>query len=402
MILLRAICGLLMMLGGWLVLSPAYASDLPHAVSARLFGDETTTRLFVDFSASITSQTFYTSDPDRIVIELDEVVFPEKVLTSLGAAGLVKSVQAGRIDQGRSRMVLELAKPAKIVRASLQQVLDEDYFRFQIDFEQVSDSEFAELVRTQKFALGNENADTQPVSPTDEGTTKPDKVPGRFTVVVDPGHGGIDGGATGQLGTREKTITLEFGKVLAELLSQRGNYDVKMTRTEDKFISLRERLEFNRNSNADLFLSVHADSLGQHNVRGSTIYYLSKKASDEVSRALAEAENRVDLLAGLSLERPDSVVSDILVDLTTRETKHFSKQFSRLLVANLGKEVKLIKNPIRSAAFGVLKAPDVPSVLIELGYLSNKEDEKLLRAQAWQVKAASAVANAVDEFFAQR
>ncbi len=402
MILLRFICYALPLLA--VVWShPASAADLPQAISARLFGDETATRLFVDFSKPLATETFYTDKPNRIIIELEEAVFPDDVVASMKSSGLVTSVQAGRIEQGRSRMVIALEKPARIVRASLQQVLDEDYHRLQIDLEKVAEDEFAELVRTQKFALGDRETDAGSNVDQPATTQQPPGSSGRFTVVIDPGHGGIDGGATGQLGTREKTVVLEFGNVLAELLNQSGKYNVKMTRTEDNFISLRERLDFNRSTNADLFVSVHADSLGRHrSVRGSTIYYLSEKASDEIAQALADAENRVDLLAGLSVETPDSAVSDILVDLTTRETKHLSKQFSRVLVANLGKEVKLNKNPIRSAAFAVLKAPNVPSVLLELGYLSNREDEKLLLTQAWQFRAASAVVNSIDEFFSQR
>jgi N-acetylmuramoyl-L-alanine amidase len=227
-------------------------------------------------------------------------------------------------------------------------------------------------------------------------------VKGRFTIVIDPGHGGIDGGAVGKLGTKEKEIVMTFSEILEKELESIGPFDVLKTRNDDVFLSLRDRLEFNRRAKADLFISVHADSLRQKFVRGSTIYTLSKKASDRLSERLAESENSVDLVAGLVVEEPNEALTDILIDLTTRETKRFSKQFSRILVANLGEEVKLIKNPLRSAAFGVLKAPDVPGVLLELGYLSNEEDEKLMRSIEWKTRAAKAVAQSVTEFFEPR
>ena len=166
---------------------------------------------------------------------------------------------------------------------------------------------------------------------------------------------------------------------------------------------MRQRLKFNRDAQADLFISIHADSLKQRFVRGSTIYTLSKRASDRLSEALANSENRVDLVAGLSLpEKETKVVTDILVDLTARETKQLSRHFSAVLMNELKPKVILIKNPQRSAAFGVLKAPEVPSVLLELGYLSNTEDEKLLTSKPWREKAALAVKDAVMAFFKGR
>jgi len=175
-----------------------------------------------------------------------------------------------------------------------------------------------------------------------------------------------------------------------------------MTRNEDIFVSLKGRVNFTRRSDADLFISIHADTLQQHNVRGATVYTLSKKASDKLSERLAKSENLADLIAGLALPEEENAVTDILVDLTARETIRFSRQFSRTLAGVLRDRTILIKNPERSAAFGVLKAPEVPSVLLELGYLSNIEDEKLMLSKSWQEKMAKLVAKAVVEFFKPR
>ena len=254
------------------------------------------------------------------------------------------------------------------------------------------------MLKQQQLTLGSSGN----IAPKGNRVRPSKKKEGRFTIVVDPGHGGIDGGAVGSGGAQEKDIVFNFAKVLKEQLEASGPFDVLLTRTEDKFMSLRERLDFSRRSKADLFISLHADSLRQKFVRGSTIYTLSKKASDKLAERLAETENSADLVGGLAIEEEEDAVVDILVDLTTSETKRFSRRFSSLLVENLGKEIRLIKNPQRSAAFGVLKAPEVPSVLIELGYLSNKDDEKLLQSKEWQSKASLAISDSVFKFIEPR
>ena len=189
---------------------------------------------------------------------------------------------------------------------------------------------------------------------------------------------------------------------LKKKLEKIGPFDVVLTRDEDVFVSLRQRVDFTRTAQADLFISIHADSLSQRRVRGSTIYTLSKKASDRLSASLAVSENLSDLVAGLALPEEEEVVTDILVELTARETIRFSRHFSGILAGTLKNGITLIKNPQRYAAFGVLKAPEVPSVLLELGYLSNKEDEKLMNSKLWQAKVARLVSEAVLKFFKPR
>lgn len=372
--------------------------SVPVAFSGSVAGDEGSTRFFVDFSGPVSVQTFYMDNPDRVIIDLSDVTFDLAQADALKARGLVTDVRLGRISKGRSRIVLTLAQPSEIMRASMQKVIDEDHYRFLLDLEVASRERFATLLNAQRVVLGESGN----VAAKGDRVRPAQKEDGRFTIVLDPGHGGIDGGATGRHGVKEKDIVLAFARKLRDQLSAAGPFDVKLTRDDDVFMSLRERLEFNRRMEADLFISVHADSLDDASVRGSTIYTLSKRASDRLSERLAEAENKVDLLAGLQVMEDTEAITDILIDLTTRETKTFSAQFSRILMTNLGEEVRLIKNPVRSAAFGVLKAPDVPGVLLELGYLSNDEDEKLMQSEAWRKKAASAVTRAVVAFFKPR
>ena len=374
------------------------AKSLPVAFSGSIAGDTASTRFFLDFDQNLSVKTTYMDKPNRVIIDLDESVFNLGEENKLEPRGLISAVQFGRISQGRSRIVLTLAAPAEIIKSSLKKRLDEESYRFLLDMDSTDDETFANLLNEQKSksqSTGNLAVKGDRVAPVQ-------KKEGRFTIVIDPGHGGIDGGAVGRNGAQEKDIVFSFAKVVRDKLKAAGPFDVLMTREEDKFMSLRDRLEFSRRAKADLFLSIHADSLRQRFVRGSTIYTLSKKASDRLSEKLAETENSADLVAGLAVEEEVEAVADILVDLTTSETKRFSRRFSSLLVKNLGSEIRLIKNPQRSAAFGVLKAPEVPSVLLELGYLSNVEDERLLQTPKFKAKAGEAIAQSVLDFFQPR
>ena len=221
----------------------------------------------------------------------------------------------------------------------------------------------------------------------------------RPLVVLDPGHGGIDTGASSAKGDFESHLVLDFALALREKLEQEGHVRVAMTREVDEFVSLSKRVAFAQAHKADLFISLHADTVRQSYVRGATVYTLSDKASDEVAADLADRENRSDLLAGLDIEEKDDVVADILIDLTRRETANHSALYSRTLVGVMKSAIKLSKTPRRSAGFKVLKAPEIPSVLVELGYLSNKEDQSALTSEAWRKKAVDAIARSIRAYF---
>jgi N-acetylmuramoyl-L-alanine amidase len=223
----------------------------------------------------------------------------------------------------------------------------------------------------------------------------------RPLVVLDPGHGGIDTGTRSPGGEMEKTIVLEFALRLRDQLEKTGKYRLLMTRTDDTFVPLADRVRIARNAGASLFISIHADSLPhkEGNAQGATVYTLSETASDPQAAKLAEEENRADVIAGVDLKSEPNDVAGILIDLAQRETKTFSMQFAHKLVADLKTATRLHKEPIKSARFRVLKAPDVPSVLVELGYVSNRDDLKSLVSDSWRNRTVNAMAEAIGAYF---
>jgi N-acetylmuramoyl-L-alanine amidase len=229
----------------------------------------------------------------------------------------------------------------------------------------------------------------------------PEKPPGgKLTVVLDPGHGGIDNGTHGATGVYEKDITLAFAKILGEKLRSTGLYDVFYTRTDDSFVALNDRVAFARAHHADLFLSIHANSFSVRSVRGTTIYTVSDQPSDKMVADVASMENQSDALAGIDVDKKDmGDVKDILFDLTQRETRNFGVVFARNLVKELKGSTRMFKVPHQQAAFIVLEAPDIPSAMIELGFVTNKEDEKLLLSDDWRRKTADSVADAIAGYF---
>jgi len=220
-------------------------------------------------------------------------------------------------------------------------------------------------------------------------------------IVLDPGHGGIDPGTRGRLGTREKHVTLRVARIIRRKLLATGRYKVVMTRSDDTFVPLRQRIAIARKVDGDLFISFHADALSIKSFRGAAVYTLSEKASDDEAAALAKKENKADIIAGIDLGRESGDVRNILIDLAQRETMNRSIHLARFLIGDLRREIKLVRNKKhRFAGFAVLRAPDVPSVLIELGYLSNKADERLLRSSRHHAKLARAIVRAIDRYIA--
>ncbi len=225
----------------------------------------------------------------------------------------------------------------------------------------------------------------------------------RPVIVLDPGHGGIDPGARTPTGVFEKEIVLAFTERLKKRLEAGGRYRVVMTRSTDVFVPLGERVRLARGARADLFVSIHADSIsGQPQVRGLTVYTGSERATDAESERLAKRENEADAAAGHEASETADDVADILRDLTLRETRGFSHAFARKLVTQLGPVMNLNSNPHRQAGFRVLRAHDVPSVLVELGYLSSRKDIDLLMSEEWRDRSATAMASAIDRYFATR
>jgi N-acetylmuramoyl-L-alanine amidase len=222
-------------------------------------------------------------------------------------------------------------------------------------------------------------------------------------IVIDPGHGGIDNG-TQSGGESEKNLVLGFGLALRDRIEHSGKYRVVMTRSDDTFIPLADRVRIARNQSAALFVSIHADALPHRegDAQGATIYTLSDRASDTEAERLAETENKADAIGGVNLTEEPTDVADILIDLVQRETRTFSNRFAHLLAGEMKNTTRMYKHPLKSAGFRVLKAPDVPSVLVELGYVSNKSDLQHLVSENWRSRTVGSVAQAIDAFFAKR
>jgi N-acetylmuramoyl-L-alanine amidase len=226
----------------------------------------------------------------------------------------------------------------------------------------------------------------------------------RPLIVLDPGHGGIDNGTRAASGELEKAMVLDFALLLRDKIEKLGKYRVAMTRTDDVFVPLAERVRLARVRQASLFISIHADALGRGDgdAQGATVYTLSETASDAEAARLAEAENKADIISGVDLSTEPGDVADILIDLAQRETKTFSAQFARTLVGELKSVARMHKNPLKSAGFRVLKSADVPSVLVELGYVSNRQDLKQLTSELWRSRTADSIVQAVDSYFTTR
>ncbi|WP_321336986.1 N-acetylmuramoyl-L-alanine amidase [Breoghania sp.] len=364
------------------------------ASGARVAGDAERTRFIIDLSRSLSFSTSALASPDRVIIDMPEVSFELPPEAGRHGRGLVKAWRYGLIAPGKSRIVLDLSAPARLDKSFVLPAIDEQPARLVLDFVKTTQEAFlSEYERPQSLEAAAPKGDRKGIGP--DSRSRP-------IIVLDPGHGGIDTGATGVDGIHEKVVVLEFAKLLKKKLEEKGAYEVLMTRDDDRFIALGKRVEFARHAAANLFISIHADSAPQHHVRGATVYTLSERASDVIAAALAKRENSSDILAGADLEDEPDEVADILIDLARRETKSFSILFAKTLVSEFESAVKLIKNPWRSAGFRVLKAYDVPSVLVELGYLSNKHDESLLISGEWRERAADALVASVDRFFQPR
>ena len=373
------------------------ADAFPVASEARLGGDATRTRLVMDLSRSIDIAAFTLADPYRVVIDLPQVIFQFPARTGEQARGLIKAFRYGLVMQGGSRIVVDATGPVRIDKAFVVAAVDNQPARLVLD---LVSTDRASFMRT--LALENRPA-REAKKPEREPTKRPND--GRPLIVIDPGHGGPDTGTVAASGEMEKAIVLEFAQTLSEKLEKGGKYRVLMTRTDDRFVPLGDRVRFARHEGAALFVSIHADALaarGEADVRGATVYTLSDTASDSEAARLAEDENKADAIAGVDLSSEPEEVAGILVDLAQRETKNFSHHFARTVVGELKTAAKLHRNPLKSAGFKVLKAPDVPSVLIELGYVSNKQDLKLMTSDAWRTRTSEAVAQAVNTFFSTR
>jgi N-acetylmuramoyl-L-alanine amidase len=373
--------------------APASADSFPVATDARLGGDDTQTRFVLDLNRKIDLHVFTLADPYRVVVDIPQVTFRLPPKTGETGRGLIKAFRFGLVMPGGSRIVFDAVKPVRVDKAFVVDPADGAPARLVLDLVATDRESFL-----RKIALDQRFAHAQAPPAREQQPSSGDARP---LIVLDPGHGGIDTGTKGPNGQMEKDIVLDFAKRLREKIETAGKYRVLLTRSDDTFVPLAERVRFAREAGAALFISIHADSLPRRegDTQGATVYTLSETATDPAAARLAEQENRADVIAGVDLKDQPDDVAGILIDLAQRETKTFSVQFASKLVGIMKQTTRLHKDPLKSAGFRVLRAPDVPSVLVELGYVSNKEDLQSLSSDSWRDRTANVMASAIDGFF---
>ncbi len=412
-------------------------SETVAAVAVRIQAEPDRTRFVADLTRTVAFKVYVLPDPYRVIVDLPGIEFRLPADSGATASGLVTGYRYGSLDLGRSRIVMDAAAPVLIERSFILHPRDGEPARLIIDLVATDAETFTRLHRSEQLSFA-ETGETAGEVPTElppisigpppklaqapqsrgEAVPRPRPKPGsklalgeisplpekpvksRPVVVIDPGHGGIDSGAVSRSGSEEKEVVLAFSETLKQALEAAGHYDVHLTRSADVFLSLHDRVQFARRHNADLFIAIHADALRRGTARGATVYTLADKASDAEAEALAHKENRSDIIAGVDLVAESEQITGILIDLAQREAKNHATIFAKQLVGELKPVAKLNSRPLRSAGFRVLMAPDVPSVLFELGYLSNRNDEALLLSPKWRSEVAHAMAAAIERYFA--
>ncbi len=388
----------------WLTPACVLADDAapPVAVAARAVENGDSAKLTFDLSAPVNAAAHPMVDPDRIVVDLGEVNF--QVDPSVGRApakrdAIIKAFRFGLFEPGKSRVVIDLGRPACVGKVETTPIAKgAAASRLSIELKRCDPSAFAAAAR--QVADGAASAPGAPAPTAADADADPNSGPP--VIVLDPGHGGVDGGAYGG-GVMEKTIVFEYALELKRRLEALNRFKVVLTRNGDQYVSLEDRVRIGREANASLFVSIHADAVseGGADVSGATVYTCSERASDAEAARIAEHENAADKAAGADRTVEAPQVADILFDLKRRETRTYAHIFSRGVVQQLQGATRLNHNPERSAGFVVLKAPDFPSVLVELGYLSNPQDVRSLTSPEWRAKTAAAMASAIDHFFAR-
>ncbi|HSK40187.1 MAG TPA: N-acetylmuramoyl-L-alanine amidase [Arenibaculum sp.] len=428
----------------------AAASGRQVAVlDARLGVHPDKTRFVLDLTDTVDFRIFTLPDPYRVVVDFPNVAWMRA--GKVFGAGVVSGWRHGRFDARTVRLVLDVDQPVRVREAFVLPPRNGRQARFVLDLEPVTHARFAleanrphgpRVLDPAVLADGaapvlmpepvsypvppplpsplpplpaslplppmpdaSPRGDAVPVLPA--GLPVPPPLPAmrlrsepvRPMIAIDAGHGGTDPGAISVTGQYEKNITLSIARELRRQLAATGRYRVAMIRDGDEFLRLRDRVAKARAAGADLFISLHADSIGSSGIRGMSVYTLSDTASDREAEMLAARENRADALGGIDLAVESDEVASILIDLAQRDARNHSRRFANLLVAEMGRELELLARPHRSAGFAVLTAPDVPSVLVELGYLSSPKDAKLLGQAEHQSRIARAVLKGIDGYF---
>jgi N-acetylmuramoyl-L-alanine amidase len=386
--------------------APAAVPDFPIVSDVRLAGDGKQTRFVLDLDKTIRLRAFALADPYRVIVDIPQVNFQLPAGAGTAGRGLIKAFRYGLVMPGGSRIVFDLTGPARIANSYVVGAANGQPARLVVELEEVDRTTFVQSLGAESQPeLKPVVADAADVAAAAAAVAPKPAAPvdSRPVIVIDPGHGGVDNG-TQSGGETEKNLVLGFGLALRDRIEQTGKYRVVMTRSDDTFIPLADRVRIAHNQSAALFVSIHADALPRRegDAQGATIYTLSDRASDAEAERLAETENKADAIGGVNLTEEPTEVADILIDLAQRETRTFSNRFARLLAGEMKNSARMYKHPLKSAGFRVLKAPDVPSVLVELGYVSNKSDLEHLVSENWRSKTVGSMAQAIDAFFAKR
>ena len=376
----------------------ARAAEPPRVTGIRIGTQQSITRVILNISGPVKYRAFELGPPYRVVVDLPKVDWVIARDMRLGAGAPLSSLRFGTFGPKTHRLVLEARRPMRVQKSFFMAPNPRSRsWRIVIDLEPVSADAFERLMRRRRAAIeklrGKQASKGSGVkSPSDQ----------RPLVFIDPGHGGADPGAISKLGLREKNIVLRFARRLRTELSTDGRYRVGFTRTGDYYVPLYRRYEMARKLGAKLFISVHADSNPVLKTAGLTAYTRSNVASDKGSAALAKRENRSDKVAGVDLAGHPSAVGNILRDLVRRDTRRRSRTFARSVVREMKGVTRLAKRPVRAAQFAVLRAPDVPSILLELGFLTNARDTRRMVNDRHMRQVAKAVVRAINRYFSNR
>jgi len=361
-------------------------------------------RLVLDLTDHPSHEVLLLKNPYRVVIDLEKttIVIPENKIPK--TSNIVRDLRIGKTPKGAARIVVETKDSAIVKKAFFLPPQGGFDWRLVVDITSASQDDF-EKAKAQ-------NPKPQTATPTQTEISAKDaaaeleklKKPlaAKPLIVLDPGHGGKDPGAISASGYYEKHITLKMAKELKQTLEATGKYRVMLTRSDDRALALKSRVKIARDAKADLFISIHADSAKNSRAKGLSVYTLSERASDRESAALAERENKVDALINMDFSDKTPEVANILIDLARRDTMNTSKDLANYMVSEMSRTVRVLPDTHRFAGFAVLKAQDIPSVLVEIGYLSNREEERLIRSPAYREKLAKALTKAIDKFFESR
>lgn len=408
---------------------PSYALDI-EKIRFGVHSDKT--RMVIEMDSAPDFKTFMLpkieGKPYRLVVDLPEFNWKAGTITRPPKTNIL-DVRSGKLNPGTQRLVIDMESPAELLKAFFLPASGNTSNRLVIDYKPISVAQFQSVKRETIGTLAdNTNPKASPtpapvkatsttdkttnnvvITPTRKPTTPKKTSPTKSVaktplykplIVIDAGHGGQDPGAIGKEKQREKNVTLAAAKALKKKLEQTGRYRASLTRSNDTYLKLHRRVSIAREKDADLFISLHADSIDKPNVRGASIYTLSNKASDAQTAKLARRENQADLIAGVDLSHEDKDVANILIDLAMRDTMNQSKFFANTVVNHMqARGIRILPRTHRYAGFAVLKAPDIPSVLVEMGFMSNKNEARLLTTSGYQDKIASALADSIHSYF---